>query len=302
MKNSIKLSLSIALATCSSGCATVEGLRPDIAAKPVPSRLDEIAYINELRSVFITDTGKFCFDGEGLKPFISKSSEGTGRSNTSEDRLKGDKEGKGANQCIRYKVVATGAAGKAEVRKYMAAGFGLTDMYCQRFFTVSAGSEQNRKFARNFSGGVDSMMNAILSVTGAGEIPLGIANAGFEAIDNTFESYDSAYLVAPDMANVRKLVFAAQDEYRKAALDITRTDFPTDYQSARSVIERYAGHCSFTGMRELINQSIKDKTDDINNETANLEKSADGLWRDDLEKAGPETRQKKVLATPVPPS
>ena len=36
-----------------NACSKFDSLRPDIAAKPNPSRLDEIAYINILRSAFI---------------------------------------------------------------------------------------------------------------------------------------------------------------------------------------------------------------------------------------------------------
>jgi hypothetical protein len=292
----------ILLSSSIAGCTNVEGLRPDISAKPVPSRLDEIAYINELRSVFRADSNSLCFDGNGLKPFVAKSAEGLDRSDSSEDLFPDETKGQKNGQCIRYKNIAAGEAGKLEVRKYLAAGFGLTDLYCQRFFTVSAASEQNRKFSRNFSSGVDAMINTILSVTGAGEVPLGIANAGFEALDNTFESYDSAFLVAPDMANVRKLVFAAQDEFKKSALDTKRSDFPTEYQSARSIVERYAGHCSFTGMRDLINQSIKDKTDEINTQTANADAPLPQPKKPNQAPEAVETNQKRVLTTPVPPS
>jgi hypothetical protein len=296
-----------------SGCTSVEGLRPDIAARPVPSGLDEVAYINVLRSAFVVQNATntifgspdqaLCFKGDGLKPFRSKSAQGYAATKNLEDKLPQD-------TCITYKQVPDNQAGKAELRNYLTAGFGLTDIYCQRFFTVANASEQNRKFGRSFASGVDVLVSSILTLSGAGEVPVGIANAGFGLVDKTFEGYDAAYLVAPDMSNVRKLVLAAQDQYRKQALDMSLPAFPTGFASSRSVIERYAGICTYSGMRELINKSLKDKTDEINagqvKDAANESNGNDGKPPITKKPEAPKVPQPivkqepRVLETPVP--
>lgn len=264
---------SVVGALALSGCASVEGFRPDIAAKPVPSRLDEIAYINVLRSAFVVrdqrgaasnglPDAQLCFQGTDLTAFKSKSGQGYNDTKYKEEEFEGQK-------CFGYRPNPQ----TAEMRHYLTAGFGLTDLYCQRFFTVANASEQNRKFGRNVASGVDVMVGSILSLSGAGETAVGIANAGFGLLDTTFESYDTAYLVAPDMSNVQKLVLEAQDEYRKTALDAKL--MVTGYPGARSVIERYATICTFSGMRELVNKSLKDKTDQINSDTNNKTEEKD---------------------------
>ena len=259
---SIKFIIGIVAMSSLTGCASVEGFRPDIAAKPVPSRLDEIAYINVLRSAFVLKTQdsvaanglpdrSLCFDGTDLAVFKSKSGQGFNDTKFKEEEM-------ASGNCLAYRPNPAAA----EMRHYLTAGFGITDLYCQRFFTVANASEQNRKFGRNVASGVDVMVGSILSLSGAGETAVGIANAGFGLLDTTFESYDTAYLVAPDMSNVQKLVLAAQDEYRKDALK--SSSMVAGYPAARSVIERYATLCTFSGMRELVNKSLKDKTDQIN--------------------------------------
>jgi hypothetical protein len=262
----LKLVTGVVALSILGGCASVEGFRPDIAAKPVPSRLDEIAFINVLRSAFVLKNQDtiaanglpdrlLCFDGADLAVFKSKSGQGFKNAPYKEEEMP-------SGSCLAYRPNPAAL----EMRHYLTAGFGITDLYCQRFFTVANASEQNRKFGRNVASGVDVMVGSILSLSGAGDTAVGIANAGFGLLDTTFESYDTAYLVAPDMSNVQKLVLAAQDEYRKDALK--SGSMVAGYPAARSVIERYATLCTFSGMRELVNKSLKDKTDSINLNTS----------------------------------
>jgi hypothetical protein len=261
-------SLYLLVALLLSGCTAFEGVRPDIAAKPVPSRYDEIAHINALRSAFqfLAPGNKGaegerptlgCYSGNALKPFRAKSAEGYARG-VPEEYASGTEM-----LCAFYTDLPDEADARNKVLfEYVSAGFSLTDIYCSRFFTVVTASEQNRRFGRSVFSGVDTLMSSILTLSNAGKTAIGITNSGFGLIDTTFEAYDSAYLVAPDMANVRKLVLAAQNEYRANVLEGDR-DFPKTYATARSIIERYAGLCTFPGMRQLVNDSISEKTDEI---------------------------------------
>ena len=250
------------------GCTQLEGIRPDIAAKPVPSRFDEIAHINALRAAFeFLPSGQQsgntrratlgCYQGAGRKPFRAKSAEGYNRG-VPEEYAKGTEA-----QCVYYKELPADAQARNKVLfDYVSAGFSLTDIYCARFFTVVTASAQNRAFGKSVFGGVDTLVGSILNLSNAGKTAIDITNGGFGLIDTTFDAYDSAYLVAPDMANVRKLVLAAQNEYRANVLEGDK-DFPQTYATARSIIERYAGLCTFPGMRQMVNDSISEKTDDI---------------------------------------
>lgn len=258
--------ISVIACALLGGCAAVEEVRPDIAAKPLPSRLDEIAYINELRSAYIlTRTDKsfpeeLCFDGKDLRAFKSKSGQGYRQSEDPENLGDG---------CVKFKKIEDGDSEKRVLQSYLSAGFGLTDLYCERFFTVAAASDRDRKFGRTVSNGVDTLIGSVLTLSGAGRTAIGITNAGFGLIDDGFEAYDTAYLVGPDLSEVRRLVAAAQGEYRQSALNREGSGFPSTYAGARSVIERYAGLCSYTGMRELVGKSVKDKTDQINDKVEN---------------------------------
>ncbi len=353
-----------------SGCSAIDGFdKPTIAAKPTPSRLDEIAYINVLRSAFkqntptvngeviplktseaislnskiqkqgaevstikadidiikgtngrqdesltelakdvktlqeagegnegqkdeedpasppnervnleklqqsITANNTLCFDGSGLKRFKSKLGDGLDLSDGQEEFLK-EKD----DICVTYKAYQRpdfddgfyneeNQRRLLEMQTYLAAGFGLTDLYCNRFFTTAAAATQNRQFAQDLNTGVDTLVGAVLSLSGAGNTALGITNSGFGLLGDGIQAFDAAYLVAPDLGAVRQLIEASQSEYRKTFFAGTAEQmkeyFPRSYPAARAVIERYASQCSFTGMRQLITKSVSDRAERI---------------------------------------
>lgn len=241
-----------------SGCTGIEGIRPDISAKPLPSRLDEIAYVNALRSAYAVSDDKNCFDGKGLTAFKAKLGQGYRESADPENFLVGD-------ICLTFKPTSSDEdERRTELTDYLTAGFGLTDLYCKRFFTVASESQQNRQFGRNLSNGVDTLVGSILTLSGAGKTAIGITNGSFGLIDGTLEGFDLAYLVGPDMPEVERLVKAEQALFKQKVFDEDGNAFPSNYSSARAVIEGYAATCSFTGMRQLVGKSVADKTDTLN--------------------------------------
>ena len=233
-----------------SACTSFEPLRPDIAARSTPSRLDEIAYINSLREAFdfssTNDSG--CYDGAQLRHFRPTLEQGY------PDHTREQEEGP-AGRCAKYKTLED-ANRNGAITRYLEAGFGLTDLYCQRYFVIAAESAQKRRFQRNTGSTVDALVNAVLGVAKAGETALTVANAGFEAYDSTYQNIEDAFMVSPEIENVRKLVHAAQLDYRTQS----SAQIPGSYQAARSVIERYAGLCSYTGMKQLVNDSVSAET------------------------------------------
>lgn len=250
--------ISIAFALSVAGCTGVEGIRPDIAAKPLPSRLDEIAYINALRGAYVVSGEENCFNGKDLSAFKAKLGQGYRDNRDPENFLEND-------TCLAFKSASSiDKDRRSELTDYLTAGFGLTDLYCKRFFTVASESQQNRQFGRNLANGVDTLVGSILTLSGAGKTAIGITNGSFGLIDGTLEGFDLAYLVGPDMPEVERLVKAEQALFKQTVFDEKGKAFPSNYSSARAVIEGYAATCSFTGMRQLVAKSVADKTDTLN--------------------------------------
>lgn len=241
------------------GCASFDKARPDIEAKALPSRLDEIAYINGLRTAFElrsrADPGaEACYDGKDLKRFNPELSEGYNRHGEDHERVE-------SATCIYFKK-PEGSELEAAMISYLESGFGLTDLYCHRFFTVASQSAQKRVFQRDSFATLDTLVGAVMTAASAGETAMGIVNGGFGAIDSTYKNIDVAFLVAPDLGEVQKLVEAAQRDFRVNAFkDENR---PRSYEAARRVIEDDAKLCSFTKMRKLVSDSVSSETRDLN--------------------------------------
>ncbi len=267
-----------------AACTSVESLRPDVEARQPPSRLDEIAYINALREALEADPSRQCFNGAGMGYYRPRLSQGRPEHNV-------EQESAAENPCLRFKF----SPRPADIRRYLDAGLGLSDLYCQRYFVVASQARLQRRFGRNVGTAADNLVGTILNLAAAGETAIGIVNAGFGAIDSTFQNMDDSFLVAADLENVRNLVHTAQDAYRQEVLGARMA---TSYPAARSVIERYAGICSFTGMRRLVNVSVGAQARQIeqNTRTAQGGGAAGGV-----ERAAPVRDARPEGMVPVPP-
>lgn len=258
-----------------SACTAVEGLRPEISAKPLPSRLDEIAYLNTLRSAFEIGESKSktdldCFTGRNLAAFKSKLGQGYRNRDDPEQFVHGE-DGNATDVCIQYRSLKRlePAERQRELSIYLDAGLGLTDIYCNRFFTVAIASQRNRAFAHSELASVGNLVNAVLGVAGAGETALTVTGAAFGFGGKSLEGYDLAYLVSPDMPDVQRLVTAEQRAFRAALAATPAEKWPSNYQQARHIIEAYAHNCSFSGMKQLVDKSVKDRTDGLNESPSN---------------------------------
>lgn len=259
MNHASHLLCGIAAIVSLPACTSFEPLRPDMEARPLPSRADEIAYINELRKAYQVDTSPNipCYSGKDLKPFRPKFVQGYREWDAGQEVAAYD------GQCLRF----ASDPKPEEMTAYLESGFGLTDLYCQRYFTIATETRQSRKLQRDVAKTGGTLVNAVLTALSAGSNPIGITSAGFSAIDSGYGAIDDAFVVAPTREDVRKLVQGAQQKFRA---DVFKPDakgqlqLPKRYASARATIEKYAGLCTFDGMRQLVADAVTDKTDALN--------------------------------------
>lgn len=243
--------VAIGLLLSTAACTAVEPLRPDMEARPVPSRLDEIAYINGLRQAYASDKPNAsapCYIGAKLRPFRPKFVQGYRETDNDAEQLS-------QTSCVRFKESeADQNSGQARlIQDYLDNGFGLTDLYCSRFIMVAAEERQSRRLQRNTASAVDALVGVVLNAVSAGADALAVANGGFEAIDATYNNIDDAFVITPDKESLVRLIQNAQDAYRKQARDTP----PRSFAEARSKVERYASFCTYDGMRALVNSSVQ---------------------------------------------
>jgi len=153
-----------------------------------------------------------------------------------------------------------------KMRRYLGAGFALSDIYCVRFFNKTDEAYRRRRFGRTLTNDVGTVMSTVLGLAKAGtNVVTGVA-AGVGLADSSWRNYDDAFLISPELSNVQSLVFAAQDNFRARTLG-KNVELPADYGTAQSVIQRYANLCSNLGMKALLDQSATKQRSDLNDDT-----------------------------------
>lgn len=288
-----------------TACTTFEPLRPDMEARPIPSRLDEIAYINGLRKAYEqvpnTDTKAVqCYDGAKLKAFRPKFVQGYRETDPAAEQ--GNKESAASSKlsepsaCLQF---AMQGRTKAEtdntdwalrLANYTDNGFGLSDLYCSRFMIIAAETRQSRQMQKRSFAAVDVLIGNVLNAVSGSASLITSINNGFGLVGSTYDNIDNAFVITPEKDTLVRLVQAAQAAFRKAVRD----DPPQSFARARSVIESYASMCTFDGMRGMINTSITKATEDLKSET-----KADSPPGNTVEKQA--VTKKGTVVTVVPP-
>ena len=278
-----------------SACTSIEPLRPDMEARPLPSRADEIALINQLRKAYTLDDagGIPCYAGKNLRSFRPKYVQGYPDYDSDQDVAAY------AGKCLRF----APNPGDASITSYLESGFLLTDLYCNRYFTVATEERQTRQLQRGLFKTVDTLTNAVMAALSASAPAIAVSSASFSAVDSGYGNVDDAFVVAPTRDDVKKLVLSGQQQIRA---DVFKKDkrgemtLPKSYASARATIERYAQLCSFDGMRQQVADAVHSKTtaqNDAAQETANQgAQAAQGS-----ENGGKETPKSKAASKAIAP-
>lgn len=163
---------------------------------------------------------------------------------------------------------------RAMMKEYLEAGFALSNHYCFAFFYDADESQRRRKFGRAATNDLGTAFSTILGLASAGENVVTAAAASVGLADSFWRNYDEAFVVDPNLANVKALVMA---ERRNAAARALADDarLPTSYSGAHIVLLDYDQSCSTLGLRQLIdNSSIKQKSE-LDKQSAAIEK--DGI-------------------------
>ncbi|MEO7814912.1 MAG: hypothetical protein ABIR87_05655 [Sphingomicrobium sp.] len=259
-----------------SACTTFEPLRPDMGARPIPSRLDEIAYINGLRAAYQTAPSSAlpCYNGKDLKAFRPKFEQGFRETDEAADKPDGQ-------TCLAFQprdanwADVTPNSKKAtkaleqrnpqanRLADYLDNGFGLADLYCSRFMVIAAETRQARKLQKSSFAAVDLLMGTVLNAVSAGADLTNSINSGFGLIGSTYDNIDNAFVITPEKDTLVRLVQAAQSAFRQEVRERPAHSFA----QGRSYIEKYSSMCTFDGMRGLVEASLAHSTDTMNAET-----------------------------------
>ena len=150
----------------------------------------------------------------------------------------------------------TGATSQ-QILEYLDTGVTVVDLYCHEFFKQVSVSQAHRQYLRAETNQTGGLVSAIMGVADAGSGATGGVGALFSFLDSSIESYDSAYLVSPDLPTVQKLVMQTQSQL---AAELTASGSVYTYPQAERALTMYANNCTFNGIRSLMNSSIATTT------------------------------------------
>jgi hypothetical protein len=247
--------LILGLFVGTAGCTSIEPLRPDMESRPLPSRLDEIAYINGLRKAYLQiNPGSSvdakggpsdCYTGKDLPVFRPKFVQGY--------RIVDERsESVESPACLLFKPSKQPGDLKSALTDYLDNGYGLADLYCSRFMIIAAETRQARQIQKSTFNAVNVMMSTVLNALSAGANAMNVATGGFGLIDSTYKNIDDAFVITPEKDTLVRLVQVAQASFRKEA-DGTP---PVSYADARARLERYSSICTYDAMKGMVNTSV----------------------------------------------
>jgi len=162
--------------------------------------------------------------------------------------------------------------GNTDMRRYLGAGYDLADAYCSRYFAKTDEAYRRRRFGRTLTNDVGTAVTTILGLVNAGESAVTALAATTGLADSAWRNYDDSFVISPELATVRSLVLAAQDNFRARTLGEDAI-LPGDFGTAHSTIRRYAELCSHLGMKSMLEQSATKQQAILNDNTEDLNKS-----------------------------
>jgi hypothetical protein len=165
----------------------------------------------------------------------------------------------------KMKAVPTGF----DMRRYIAAGYSLADIYCSAYFAKTDEAARRRRFGRTLTNDVGTATTTVLGLVNAGQSAVTALAAATGLADSAWRNYDDSFVISPELATVRSLVLAAQDNYRARTLG-KAAELPADFGTAHSTIRRYAELCSHLGMKSLLERSSTQEEKKLTDETISL--------------------------------
>lgn len=233
-----------------SGCTNMMNFKPTMASDPPLLGVEGIALATELSRAYVKLTEQDKGICDKLKLGYQE------RRSTHVSKYKMDKNGIIKDfQCIGFREVDEGGE---NVKLHVRSGLALSDYFCTNFFDRISEHSGKRRFARNTTNDVGTMVSTVLGLASAGSGLTGGVGAGFGLLDSSWRNYDENFLVSADLPTLRRLVLSEQAKFRDTLV------MPDNYPDATNVILRYADLCSFVGMKGLLVESMEGKTTENN--------------------------------------
>jgi hypothetical protein len=150
-------------------------------------------------------------------------------------------------------LIASGKDAKPEdIKKYMYAGFSLSDMYCALYFRELTKQQAMLDWQRTQINLASGLATGLLGIFSSSSAATGATGAVLSFFGATTDNVNTTFLLAPKIESLEYLVQKTHTQYVSTLKD---SDY-IYFSQAQSLINRYAGMCTFRGLKELIDESV----------------------------------------------
>jgi len=136
---------------------------------------------------------------------------------------------------------------------YIQAGLSLANRYCDEFFTKLAIAQAKLNFLQSDTASFGGLVSTIMGLAQAGSAATGGVGALFGFSNAVFDNYNSAFLIAPNIAAAHDLVRRAQ---QKAEIEILKSNPTTlTFFAAERLLNDYVQLCNVNGIKRLVSEA-----------------------------------------------
>ncbi|MGE7992510.1 hypothetical protein ACQKPE_16015 [Pseudomonas sp. NPDC089554] len=171
---------------------------------------------------------------------------------------------------------------KENIRPYVGSGIAYSNLICRDYFERLSLTKAHRDHAKKETNLVGGLTASLMGLAKASAGGIAATSAAFSFGSASFDAYDEAFLVSPNIAELEKLVQRKQEQveiltYRKLDSTAKWPDGIESMDEADRALNSYIEICTPNGIRNLLTESIEEKkaktvekTKAINESAANV--------------------------------
>ena len=126
---------------------------------------------------------------------------------------------------------------------------------CSDFFRRISLAKAHRDHAQKQTNIAGGLITAAMGLASASPEAVGASGLVFSSAESSFDAYNAAYLVTPDLGLMEALVRAVQNDLSSK---VAKNDMP-HVSDAIGKLNEYVYPCTFTGMQALLDDSLDKK-------------------------------------------
>lgn len=151
---------------------------------------------------------------------------------------------------------AKGSAGQQDIDAYVKEGTALVELYCVRWFGRIEDAQRSLQLTDNNRNVVTQLGTTAIGLARLHSDATAVYGAITTAVTGFNANLNSAFLVAPNAANVKRLTLEALRSRARLLRDASSALYPTTFSDAYLELEKLAEQCTHAEVKRLTTKSV----------------------------------------------